>query len=108
VRREQLSTFPHFLFFQITISFFFGQTSNSISKGERSQCVISTHDDTHDDIGSVFVGLLPHLLQRHVLVLVFVHDLGDSKLKVFLSDVNTALTKSKHTGLGTDSLDLGT
>jgi hypothetical protein len=50
------------------------------------------------------VQLLEKLADGHVLLSVLLHNLGNGHLKVFLRDVNSSLSESEHTSLGTDRL----
>ena len=46
--------------------------------------------------------------ERQLLICVLFHDLGDGKLEVLLSDMDTAFTQRIHAGLHTDTLGFGT
>mmetsp|Transcript_31970 Transcript_31970/g.75966 ORF Transcript_31970/g.75966 Transcript_31970/m.75966 type:complete len:221 (+) Transcript_31970:65-727(+) len=52
-------------------------------------------------------GLLPQLLQAHVLVCILLHDLGDSHLEVLLGHVHASLSEGIHARLRAASLELG-
>lgn len=51
--------------------------------------------------------LLPQLRHGHLLVIVFVENLGSGQIKVFLCDMNPTLAECIHACLRADTLQLG-